>query len=64
MTLTWSGIRGSTVDVYRNGSRLLTTQNDGRYVNVRRSLGRISYTYKTCQRGTNTCSRSVTVSFR
>jgi hypothetical protein len=64
MTLTWSGIRGSSVDVYRNGSRLTSTRNDGRYVNVRRHKGRISYTYKTCQRGTNTCSKSVRVSFR
>jgi hypothetical protein len=63
MTLTWSGVRGSTVDIYRDGKRLTSTKNDGRYVNVRRYRGRISYTYKTCQRGTNTCSSSVRVSF-
>jgi len=64
MTLTWSGIKGSTVDVYRNGARIERTQNDGYYVNVRRFRGRINYAYKICQKGTTTCSRSVTVSFR
>jgi hypothetical protein len=64
MTLTWSGIRGSRVDIYRDGSRLLSTGNDGRYVNVRRNQGRISYTYKLCQRGASACSRSVRISFR
>jgi hypothetical protein len=64
MTLTWSGIQGSTIDVYRDGRRLTSTENDGRYVNVRRYQGRISYTYKACRRGTHTCSKSVTVTFR
>jgi hypothetical protein len=64
MTLAWSGLKGSSADVYRNGASLTRTQNDGHYVNVRRSLGRVTYTYKICQRGTNTCSKSVSVSFR
>jgi hypothetical protein len=64
MTLAWSGLKGSTADVYRNGSRIERTPNDGRYVNVRRFRGRISYTYKICQKGTRTCSRAVSVSFR
>jgi hypothetical protein len=64
MTLDWSGVKGSSADIYRNGARLTRTQNDGHYVNVRRSLGRVSYTYKVCQQGTKTCSRSVSVSFR
>jgi hypothetical protein len=64
MTLKWSGAKGSTVDVYRNGARVLRTQNDGHYVNVRRFRGRATYTYKICQRGTKTCSRSAGVSFR
>ena len=64
MTLAWSGAKGSTVDVYRNGARLTRTQNDGHYVNVRRSIRGARYTYKICQRGTSTCSRSVGVSFR
>ncbi|HEU4680641.1 MAG TPA: hypothetical protein VFS51_02775, partial [Gemmatimonadales bacterium] len=63
MTLNWSGARGSTVDVYRNGARLTRTQNDGHYVNLRRSIRRASYTFKICQRGTRTCSGSARVSF-
>jgi hypothetical protein len=64
MTLTWSGLRGSTADVYRNRVRLENTKNDGHYVNLRRFRGRISYAYKICQKGTSTCSKSVSVSFR
>jgi len=64
MTLDWSGLKGSSADVYRNGAHLTRTENDGHYVNVRRSIAQVSYAYKICQRGTNTCSRSVSVSFR
>lgn len=64
MTLTWSGIKGSTVDVYRNGDRIINTENDQYYVNVRRASGRATYSYKVCQKGGATCSKAVKVSFR
>ena len=64
MTLTWSGVKGSKVDVYRNGGRIITTANDRYYVNVRRFSGRATYAYKVCQKGTKTCSGSASVSFR
>jgi len=61
MTLDWSGVKGSSVDVYRNGGRIIVTRNDRHYVNVRRFSGRATYAYKVCQKGTRTCSRSVSV---
>ncbi|MEO7138267.1 MAG: hypothetical protein ABI037_11165, partial [Gemmatimonadales bacterium] len=64
MTLDWSGVKGSSVDVYRNGDRIIVTRNDRHYVNVRRFSGRATYAYKVCQKGTRTCSRSVSVSLK
>jgi thermitase len=64
MTLTWSGAKGATVDVYRDGAPHLNTNNDGRYVNTRRRLDRTSYTYKVCEKGSAVCSKSVRVNVR
>ncbi|HEX7336237.1 MAG TPA: hypothetical protein VF252_03425 [Gemmatimonadales bacterium] len=64
MKLTWSGVKGSTVDVYRDGSHLTITQNDGHYVNARRSIRGVTYAYKVCQKGSTVCSKTVKVSFR
>jgi PKD repeat protein len=63
MTLTWSGARGTMVDVYRNGVMIKTTENDGRYVNTRNFTGAASYAYKVCEPGTTTCSNQATVEF-
>jgi hypothetical protein len=64
MTLSWSGAKGSSVDVYRNGDRITATENDRRYVNVRNFKGRATYAYKVCQKGTKTCSGTASVSFK
>jgi hypothetical protein len=64
MTLDWRGLKGSRVDVFRNGARHITTENDGHYVNVRQRRVRTTYTYKVCQRGSSVCSRSVSVTIR
>ncbi|HUF59794.1 MAG TPA: S8 family serine peptidase [Actinomycetota bacterium] len=63
--LTWS--KGATlvlsVDVWRNGFRVVTTENDGSYTE---SLGKGggSYTYTVCEAGgTSNCSNGVTVTF-
>lgn len=63
MTLTWTGAKGRSVDVYRNGVRGKNTDNDGRYVNAQRVRGPIVYQYKVCEQGTSTCSNVATVSF-
>lgn len=59
--LSWSGATTSTVDIYRNTVRLLTTANDGQYNDARLPKG--SFTYKVCNASTTICSPDVTVVF-
>ncbi|MDX1493688.1 MAG: S8 family serine peptidase, partial [Longimicrobiales bacterium] len=61
--LTWSGASGTNVDLYRNGSLLSTTANDGAYTDNIDQRGGGSYVYQVCEAGTSTCSNSVTVTF-
>ncbi len=62
--LTWSGAASANVDVYRNGSRVATTANDGAYTdNTGNKGGGVSYTYLVCEAGTSTCSNAATVTF-
>ncbi|HEX7336236.1 MAG TPA: PKD domain-containing protein [Gemmatimonadales bacterium] len=63
MTLTWSGANGASVDVYRNGALIKTTENDGRYTNSRVFQGTITYVYRLCEAGTSTCSNEASASF-
>jgi hypothetical protein len=63
MTLTWTGAVGTTVDIYRNGSFLRNTANDGRDSNGRNFQGPATYVFKVCQAGTSTCSNEATVQF-
>lgn len=61
--LTWSGATGTSVEVYRNGTRILaSTPNDGAHTDEPKGKGR-TFTYQICQTGGSTCSNSVTVSF-
>ena len=57
--LTWSGLSGSTVDVYINGSFNNNTANDGAasYSITKNS----SPTFQVCEAGTTTCTNSVTL---
>jgi hypothetical protein len=60
--LSWSNAAWSSVDVYRNGYRVATTDNDGFYTDP--VWGRGTYTYRICAPGSTTvCSNSVSVSF-
>jgi len=59
MRLTWSGAKGSTVDVIRDG-RLRNTPNDGKYTNTLRSRPGFNHTYKVCEKGASKCSTRVT----
>jgi PKD repeat protein len=64
MTLDWTGAKGATVSVYRNGALLINTPNDGHYVNSRNFVGPATYVYKVCELGTTVCSNQVTVVFK
>ncbi len=62
--LSWSGAAGTDVVVYRNGSVVTTTANDGFYTDVIGGKGGGSYTYKVCEAADTTiCSAESTVVF-
>jgi len=61
--LTWSGLTATSVDVYRNSSKIGTTANDGAMTDAIDNRGHESYTYKVCAAGTTTCTNQSTVSF-
>jgi hypothetical protein len=61
--LSWSGAYGGSVDVYRNGSRIISTANDGFHTDAIGGKGGGSYSYWLCESGTSTCSNTVNVNF-
>ncbi|MFL5402936.1 MAG: PKD domain-containing protein, partial [Gemmatimonadales bacterium] len=63
-TLAWANATGSKVDVYRNGTLLKTTRNDGQFFDSQERRGPATDSYKVCQAATATCSNAVTVIFR
>jgi len=61
--LAWSGATSTNVDVFRNGTPIATTENDGEYTDSTNNVGGGSYTYQVCEAGTTTCSNEATVTF-
>lgn len=54
VNLTWSGATTATVDIYRNGSIIVTTNNDGNHSD---SPGSGTHQYRVCNQGSTTaCS--------
>jgi hypothetical protein len=52
------------VDVYRNGTLITTTANDGFYTDNTGQRGKGSYTYQVCEAGSSTeCSNEADVNF-
>ncbi|MGD2029767.1 MAG: PKD domain-containing protein [Desulfobacterales bacterium] len=60
--LTWNGATLTNVDVYRDGSLITTTTNDGSYTHGPFSKGKPA-TYQVCEAGTLNCSNEITVSW-
>lgn len=60
--LSWDGAVGETVDVYRDGEMITTTDNDGRYRD-RFSTAASSVTYQICQASSALCSEPFIVDF-
>jgi hypothetical protein len=60
--LSWSGANSANVDVYRDGSPIVRTPNDGAHTD---SIGKGggTHTYKVCDAGTTTCSPVVSASY-
>lgn len=66
--LEWSGASSDPldmVDIYRDGLLLVTTENDGFYIDNINNLGGGSYTYKVCESGSDppVCSNEATVTY-
>lgn len=61
--LTWAGATATDVDVYRDGTVITTTPNDGAHTDRTNFKGGGSLTYRICEAGTATCSNEVTVNF-
>jgi serine protease len=61
--LTWSGATSTNVDIFRDGTIITTTANDGAYTDNINNVGGGSYVYQVCETGTGTCSNTVTVTF-
>jgi hypothetical protein len=61
--LTWSGSTAGSIDVYRNGTRVAITANDGAQTDSINKKGGATYSYKVCAATTSTCSNSITIAF-
>lgn len=61
--LTWTGTSAEMIDIYRDGNRLNTTLNTGRYSDGINKKGNGSYLYVVCEAGTANCSNQVRVTF-
>lgn len=61
--LRWNGATASSVEIYRNGARLITVSNSGRYTNLFERRARGTYRYKVCQPGAQACSNEETAVF-
>jgi hypothetical protein len=59
--LTWTQAPWSSVWVYRNGSRIAKTSNDGTFIDTTR--GATSYSYRICAPFATSCSNTITVYF-
>lgn len=61
--LSWTGVSGTQVDVYRNGVRKATASNIGAYKDYLPVSGSITYVYQVCTAGTQSCTNKASVSF-
>lgn len=61
--LSWSGASSSSIDLYRDGAVIATTENDGVFTDHIDQRGKGTYTYRVCEAGTATCSNEATVEF-
>ncbi len=61
--LTWSGGSTATVAIYRDGTFIEETANDGAYTDNIGAKGGGSYTYEICEPGGGACSNTLQVTF-
>jgi chitinase len=61
--LRWSGLPGSTVDIYRNSTKIGSTENDGYKGDVLPTKTPGTYSYRLCSTGTTTCTNTASITF-
>jgi FG-GAP-like repeat len=61
--LRWSGATSSSVDIYRNNSRIATRSNTGSYTDQLNVRATGTFTYKVCIAGGQVCSNQAVISF-
>ena len=61
VSLHWTGLSGSRVDIFRNGGRKATVANSGSYGDNLKRKPKGTYSYKVCQAGTSTCTETIVV---
>jgi hypothetical protein len=61
--LSWNGLSGGSVDVYRNSTRVMGTANDGAETDPINKKGGGSYIYRVCAAGTSSCTNNAEVNF-
>ncbi|QIR15607.1 S8 family serine peptidase [Shewanella aestuarii] len=61
--LSFAGLTSTNVDVYRDNNFLVTTENDGVYLDALSAKSALTYTYKVCEAGTSTCSAEQSITF-
>jgi hypothetical protein len=60
VALRWSGATTTSVNIYRNGTIVTTTANDGAWSQVLSSRG--TYRYRLCDSGSTTrCSAEISI---
>jgi len=63
VALSWKGATSSTVDIFRNSSKIGTVSNTGAMTDRLNRRGSGTFAYKVCNAGTSTCSNIATVVF-
>jgi len=63
VNLTWSGASSTSVDIFRNNTKIITTANDGAHTDALPKGSSGTFTYKVCNSGTTTCSNNASVTF-
>ena len=61
VSLRWTGLSASRVDVFRNGGRKATVTNTGSYNDDLRHKPKGTYSYKICAASTSTCTPTIIV---
>jgi PKD repeat protein len=62
-TLRWSGAETIEVDLFRNGLRIATTDNDGKFIDAKVEEQRKSAEYRVCQSDSDVCSDMLLLEF-